>query len=102
MFLISKTVLWQKQRRCNVKIKMYTTSWCGDCRVAKSVLQSRGIPFEEINIEEQEEAAEFVMRVNNGKRSVPTLEYEGDSISLSGFSRAKLDSWLEKHNLQSV
>ena len=80
-------------------IKIYTTNWCGDCRVAKSVLQSRGIAFEEVNIERDENAASYVMSVNGGRRSVPTLELNGDAVSLSNFSRAKLDAWLGKHGL---
>jgi mycoredoxin len=80
-------------------IKMYTTSWCGDCQVTKTFLHKFAIPFEEINIEQNPHAADYVMQVNGGRRSVPTLEYNGDAASLSGFSRAKLDSFLKKHNL---
>jgi mycoredoxin len=83
-------------------IRMYSTNWCGDCRVTKRVLDSRGVVFEEINIENDELAAQYVMQVNGGKRSVPTLEFAGDAISLSNFSRARLDAWLEKHGLYSV
>lgn len=81
-------------------IKMYTTSWCGDCRVAKNVLRTRGVEFEEVDIEQDPSAAEYVMSVNGGRRSVPTLVYGGDAISLSNFSRARLDGWLEKHGLR--
>ncbi len=80
-------------------IKMYTTTWCGDCRITKSLLERFQIPFEEINIEENPQAADYVMQVNGGRRSVPTLVYNGDAASLSRFSRAKLDAFLEKHNL---
>jgi mycoredoxin len=80
-------------------ITMYTTSWCGDCRVTKRVLEQKGLAFTEIDIEQDEGAAETVMKVNNGKRSVPTLEYNGQAASMSGFSRAKLDAWLEQVGL---
>lgn len=80
-------------------IKVYTTSWCGDCMVTKNVLRQRGVAFEEIDIEKDPEAADYVMSVNGGRRSVPTLLYDGDAISLSSFSRAKLDGWLSKHRL---
>ncbi|MEM6428798.1 MAG: glutaredoxin domain-containing protein [Deinococcota bacterium] len=75
-------------------LKMYTTTWCSDCVITKQVLAKRGIAFEEINIEDAPEAADYVMRINGGKRSVPTLEYAGHAASLSGFSRAKLDTFL--------
>lgn len=55
------------------EVKMYTTTWCPDCRQAKKYLDSRGIRYEEINIETTPGAAEFVMSVNAGKRKVPTL-----------------------------
>lgn len=81
-------------------IKMYTTNWCGDCIVTKNFLNKLQIPFEEINIEQTPDAADYVMQVNDGRRSVPTLVYNGDATSLSGFSRAKLDAFLEKHQLK--
>ena len=37
-------------------IRMYTTTWCGDCRAAKRFLRERNVPFEEINVEESAEA----------------------------------------------
>ena len=80
-------------------ITMYTTSWCGDCRVTKRVLEQKGLAFTEVDIEQNEGAAEIVMKINNGKRSVPTLEYNGQAASMSGFSRAKLDTWLEQVGL---
>ena len=80
-------------------IKMYTTNWCGDCLVTKNFLSRFGIPFEEINIENDPVAADYVMQVNDGRRSVPTLVYNGDAESMSGFSRAKLDAFLNKHQL---
>ncbi|MEY4530662.1 MAG: hypothetical protein RLZZ156_1383 [Deinococcota bacterium] len=80
-------------------ITMYTTSWCGDCRVTKRVLEQKGLAFTEVDIEQDPNAAEIVMKVNNGKRSVPTLEYNGQAASMSGFSRAKLDTWLEQVGL---
>lgn len=81
---------------------MYTTAWCGDCRAAKQALTSLAIPFREVNIEHDAEAAATVMRLNRGRRSVPTLVYRGEAASLSGFSRAKLDAFLARHRLGST
>jgi mycoredoxin len=71
-------------------IKMYTTTWCGDCRSAKRFLRERGIVYEEINIEEQEGAAEYVMSINGGKRKVPTFEVDGRAFNLSPYDERKL------------
>ena len=81
-------------------IKMYTTSWCSDCSATKTALRNKGIAFEEINIEENPQAAEYVMQVNEGRRSVPTLEYGGVAASLSRFTPAKLADFLQRSGAQ--
>lgn len=53
---------------------MYTTQWCPDCRRVKMFLQNKGIAFQEINIEEDPDAEAIVLRVNHGRRKVPTLK----------------------------
>ena len=83
-------------------LTVYSTSWCGDCQVAKKVLEKHGVSFREVNIERDPEAAEYVMRVNNGKRSVPTVVYNDDAASFSRFNRAKFEAFLEKHALLPV
>jgi mycoredoxin len=69
---------------------MYTTSWCGDCRRAKRFLSERGVAFEEIDVEETEGAAEYVMQVNDGRRKVPTFEVAGRTFNLSPYDERKL------------
>ena len=54
-------------------VKIYATTWCGDCRMAKHVLDSREIAYEYIDIDLAPEAAELVQRINGGFRSVPTI-----------------------------
>ncbi len=80
-------------------ITIYTTTSCGDCQVAKRFLTKFEIPYCEVDIERDPAAAELVMQLNEGRRSVPTLVYNGDATSLSRFSRAKLDAFLQKHDL---
>jgi mycoredoxin len=71
-------------------IKMYTTQWCPDCRRAKSFLKERGVAFREVNIDEDESAEEIVIRANNGKRKVPTLEAGGRFFACSPFDPEQL------------
>ena len=71
-------------------IKMYTTTWCSDCRRAKSFLDARGVAYEEINVEDVDGAAELVMRLNEGKRKVPTFEVDGRAFNLSPYDERKL------------
>ena len=70
----------------NPKIRVYTTRWCPDCHRAKRFLSERGVPFEEINIEETEGAAEFVVKANQGKRRVPTFEVDGRVFHCSPYN----------------
>jgi mycoredoxin len=62
------------------KIKMYATTWCGDCRMAKRWFDAHGIPYDYINIETDESAAAEVLRINRGMRSVPTIVFPDGSV----------------------
>lgn len=58
-------------------LTMYSTTWCGHCMRLKRMLDREGIAYAEVNIEEDPAAAEFVMRVNSGNRTVPTVVFPG-------------------------
>jgi len=62
--------------------------------MAKMYLTEKGISYEEIDIEKTPEAAEIVMRVNQGKRKVPTLDIDGRFLALSPFNRRQLEEAL--------
>lgn len=34
------------------KIRIYTTRWCGFCVRAKTLLESRGLPYQEISLDD--------------------------------------------------
>jgi mycoredoxin len=54
-------------------VVMYTTTWCGYCKNLKRQMQGAGVSFSEVNIEEVAWAADFVMSVNGGNQTVPTV-----------------------------
>ena len=54
---------------------MYSTDWCGYCQRLKAQMTREGIPFTEVNIEANPEAADLVEDVNNGNQTVPTLQF---------------------------
>jgi len=62
------------------RVRMFGTPWCGDCRRAKRFLDQRNIPYEWIDIEGDEDATTFVLKVNNGMRSVPTIVFPDGSV----------------------
>lgn len=72
------------------RIKIYTTQWCGDCRNAKRFMNEHGIAYDEIDIEQHEGAAEYVMEINGGRRKVPTFEIDGRAFSLSPYDERRL------------
>ncbi len=61
------------------KITMYSTQWCGYCQRLKAQLKRENIEFDEVDIEQDENAANLVEKVNGGNRTVPTVVYEDGS-----------------------
>ena len=55
------------------RLKIYTTPWCGDCRMAKAVLDRAGVGYEEIDIDRDPEAVATVLALNGGYTTVPTI-----------------------------
>jgi mycoredoxin len=54
---------------------MYTTPWCGYCKRLKAQFDRADIEYTEIDIERDPAAAEFVMSVNGGNQTVPTVVF---------------------------
>ena len=64
------------------QITVYGTSWCGDCWRSKRLLDDHNVPYRWVDIDQDAEAADFVKRVNNGNRAVPTIIFpQGDSLT---------------------
>jgi mycoredoxin len=75
------------------QITMYTTTWCGYCRRLKGQLDRAGIAYAEVNIELDPKAADYVMSVNNGNQTVPTVTFpDGSALTNPSLAqvRAKL------------
>ena len=56
-------------------LTVYSTTWCGYCHRLQSQLAREGIDFEAVDIERDEAAAAFVMSVNGGDQTVPTVVF---------------------------
>lgn len=61
------------------KVKVYSTSTCPWCIRAKEFLQENKIPFEEINVAEDMDAAEEMVS-KSGQRGVPVIDVDGEII----------------------
>ena len=76
-------------------IKMYGTTWCPDCVRSKQFLTRKGIPFEWIDIEKDDQARSYVEKVNNGLRRVPTIIFPDGSVMVEP-SNAELEAKISK------
>jgi mycoredoxin len=56
-------------------LTMYSTSWCGYCRRLKAQMDREGIGYTVVDIEQDAAAAEYVMSVNGGNQTVPTVRF---------------------------
>ena len=77
----------------NAAVTVYTTSWCGYCFRLKTALRANGISYDEVDIEQDATAAQFVGSVNGGNQTVPTVRF-ADGLTLTnpsaGDVKAKL------------
>ena len=76
------------------EIILYTAAWCSDCLRAKRLLRERGVPYREVNIDENVEAEELVLRVNDGRRKVPTIQVDDRYFACSPFDPYQLSEEL--------
>ena len=61
-------------------ITVYGAYWCPDCSRSKQFLGEHQIPYNWVNIEDDQKGEAYVVQKNNGKRVIPTIEFEDGSI----------------------
>jgi glutaredoxin 3 len=61
------------------KVTIYTTNYCGFCRRAKAILKQQSVPFDEINVEDDDEKREWLQRVT-GQHTVPQIFFDDEAI----------------------
>ncbi|MFY1634034.1 mycoredoxin [Solwaraspora sp. WMMB335] len=60
-------------------LTMYSTSWCGYCHRLKSQFDREQIAYQIVDIEQDADAAVYVMGVNGGNQTVPTVRFPDGS-----------------------
>jgi mycoredoxin len=71
-------------------LTMYSTPWCGYCRRLASQLDREGIKYTVVDIEQDPAAAEYVMSVNGGNRTVPTVTFpDGTALTNPSITEVK-------------
>jgi glutaredoxin 3 len=48
------------------RVQMYTTTWCGYCVRAKALLESRGIEYDEINLDDEPHFRQKLLDLTGG------------------------------------
>ncbi len=71
------------------EITVYGAYWCPDCSRSKQFLGEHQIPYNWVNIEDDPAGEAYVVKKNNGKRIIPTIEF-GDGTILVEPSNAEL------------
>jgi mycoredoxin len=62
------------------QIVMYATEYCPDCRRAKAFFDANGIEYLRVGIEDNKEATKFIMNLNKGYQSVPTIIFPDGTV----------------------
>jgi glutaredoxin 3 len=61
------------------RIRIYTTRWCGYCVRAKALLDSRGVDYEEIGLDDDPHFRQTLMDLTGGW-TVPQILIDGTPI----------------------
>jgi mycoredoxin len=59
-----------------VGLTIYSTAWCGYCHRLMKQLDREGVEYTPVDIEQDPDAADFVMSVNGGNQTVPTVVFD--------------------------
>jgi glutaredoxin 3 len=87
------TLIYKKEVAKMAKVKVYSTPTCPWCHRAKEFLEENKIEFEDINVAEDQKAAEEMVE-KSGQRGVPVLDVNGEIIV--GFDPDAIKAALKK------
>ena len=74
-------------------ITIYSTTWCGFCKMAKKYFDDKGIKHTDKDIELDPAAQlELIKKLDGNFRGVPVIDIDGQIIL--GFDRPKIDAAL--------
>jgi mycoredoxin len=59
------------------QVKVYGADWCEDTQATRNHLDSLGVPYQYINVEQDARAQDWVKRQNHGKQKTPTVDIQG-------------------------
>lgn len=74
----------------NGGVLMFATDWCGYCAKARAHFAAEGIPYRELNVERDPQAAALQLQLS-GSRGVPLIFY--DNMMIRGFGAQRFDAF---------
>jgi len=74
-----------------MNVKIYTTTHCTYCHMAKEFFKKNHVKYTEVNVEDDEKAAEEMIE-RSGQMGVPVIDVDGKIIV--GFNRPELEKAL--------
>jgi glutaredoxin 3 len=69
------------------KVELYTTTYCPFCTRAKNLLKSKGVPFDEIDVTDDDALRAKMIEMSGGRRTVPEIFINGKIVG--GFDELK-------------
>ena len=69
-------------------VLVYSTPSCPYCSMAKDFLRSKNVPFQDIDVSRDQNAAMEMIR-KSGQNGVPVIDFNGEIIV--GFDRGRLE-----------
>ncbi len=73
----------------DANITVYGAPWCPDCKRSKQFLGEQRVPYNWVDIDQDEEGRRYVQQANNGRQIIPTILFE-DGSTLVEPSNAEL------------
>jgi len=71
-------------------VTMYSTQWCGYCHRLMKQLDREGVAYLSVDIEQDPSAADYVMSVNGGNQTVPTVVFaDGSALTNPSLAQVK-------------
>lgn len=71
------------------KVKIYTTTTCTYCKMAKEFFQANNVPYEEFNVGTDAEKRSEMVELS-GQMGVPVIVVEGEAEPIIGFDKKML------------
>ncbi|KKT82570.1 MAG: NrdH-redoxin [Candidatus Yanofskybacteria bacterium RIFCSPHIGHO2_02_FULL_44_12b] len=73
------------------KIQIYTTPYCGYCKMAKEYFKSKGLEYQEYDVFSDEKKRDEMV-AKTGQMGVPVIDIDGEIVI--GFNRPKINELL--------